>query len=264
MFPDHARDCLDDPIHGDRFAEIADYSLNDRGVKQQKGKIYFFKTDYLNQYKPDHPHVLITHNSDLVPPSFGEHVKAHFGQNVHTECRSIPIPIGLERPGIAGSGNIEDFRHNMSGHVVRDNWLYVNFSGGTNATRPAIQNHFAEQSWATIQARVPFREYLHQLRRHIFVMSPPGNGPDCHRTWEALYSGSIPVCFANYHNREFAKILPIVLYQSTEQLTLEYLQSEFNRITERIRNNCYNFHALKSGFWRELIEHYARVLIGNG
>jgi hypothetical protein len=35
-----------------------------------------------------------------------------------------------------------------------------------------------------------YREYL---RNSSFVISPPGNGPDCHRTWEALYLNAIPI-----------------------------------------------------------------------
>jgi hypothetical protein len=27
----------------------------------------------------------------------------------------------------------------------------------------------------------------------MYVLSPPGNGIDCHRTWEALFLGSIPI-----------------------------------------------------------------------
>lgn len=31
------------------------------------------------------------------------------------------------------------------------------------------------------------------MRRTMFVPAPAGNGLDCHRTWEALYLGCIPV-----------------------------------------------------------------------
>jgi hypothetical protein len=31
------------------------------------------------------------------------------------------------------------------------------------------------------------------MRNSLFVPSPAGNGYDCHRTWEALYLGAIPV-----------------------------------------------------------------------
>jgi hypothetical protein len=31
------------------------------------------------------------------------------------------------------------------------------------------------------------------MRKTMFVPSPAGNGIDCHRTWEALYLGALPV-----------------------------------------------------------------------
>lgn len=41
--------------------------------------------------------------------------------------------------------------------------------------------------------RLPFPDYLAQLGSHRYVLSPPGKGYDCTRTWEALAMGSIPV-----------------------------------------------------------------------
>ena len=37
-----------------------------------------------------------------------------------------------------------------------------------------------------------WRYYIH-IARSKFVLSPPGLGMDCYRTWEALYLGSIPI-----------------------------------------------------------------------
>lgn len=31
------------------------------------------------------------------------------------------------------------------------------------------------------------------MRKTLFVPSPAGNGLDCHRTWEAMYLGAVPV-----------------------------------------------------------------------
>jgi hypothetical protein len=31
------------------------------------------------------------------------------------------------------------------------------------------------------------------MQKTLFVPSPAGNGLDCHRTWEALYLGCVPV-----------------------------------------------------------------------
>lgn len=36
-------------------------------------------------------------------------------------------------------------------------------------------------------------EYYEIIANSKFVVSPPGNGMDCHRTWEALALGAIPV-----------------------------------------------------------------------
>jgi hypothetical protein len=41
--------------------------------------------------------------------------------------------------------------------------------------------------------RLNSRKYRQLLNSYGFVASPPGNGIDCHRTWEALYLGVVPI-----------------------------------------------------------------------
>lgn len=36
-------------------------------------------------------------------------------------------------------------------------------------------------------------QFFTDLGNSRFVVSPPGNGIDCHRTWEALALGAIPI-----------------------------------------------------------------------
>ena len=36
-------------------------------------------------------------------------------------------------------------------------------------------------------------QYIRDLKRSKFVVSPPGKGQDCHRTWEAILFGAIPI-----------------------------------------------------------------------
>ena len=38
-----------------------------------------------------------------------------------------------------------------------------------------------------------YSEYIESLKQHKFVLCPFGNGFDTFRTWEALYSGCIPI-----------------------------------------------------------------------
>ena len=41
--------------------------------------------------------------------------------------------------------------------------------------------------------RITFEEHCRRMSSCKFVASPPGNGLDCIRTWEALYQGVIPI-----------------------------------------------------------------------
>jgi hypothetical protein len=64
-----------------------------------------------------------------------------------------------------------------------------------------------------------------------FVISPPGNGIDCHRTWEALYMGCIPIVIKNdiYDNWSDLPILQVESYSQLTNETLEnFLKKDFN------------------------------------
>ena len=42
------------------------------------------------------------------------------------------------------------------------------------------------------------QNYRELILNSKFVISPPGNGPDCHRTWEAIYLGAVPIVLQKY------------------------------------------------------------------
>eukprot|EP00971_Amphidinium_carterae_P271127 5380441-Amphidinium_carterae.2 len=43
--------------------------------------------------------------------------------------------------------------------------------------------------------RLPFKDYMQLLSKHSFVLSPPGKGYDCSRTWESIFVGSVPLVY---------------------------------------------------------------------
>jgi hypothetical protein len=58
--------------------------------------------------------------------------------------------------------------------------------------------------------KLPFKEYLEELSKSYFVISPNGNGIDCHKTWEALYLRSIPIVTKSI-NIDFYRDYPIIV-----------------------------------------------------
>ena len=55
-----------------------------------------------------------------------------------------------------------------------------------------------------------------------FVLSPPGNGLDCHRTWEALALGHIVLVPSSSLDRLYSE-LPVILLHRWDEITPENL-----------------------------------------
>jgi hypothetical protein len=77
-----------------------------------------------------------------------------------------------------------------------------------------------------------------------FVISPPGNGIDCHRTWESLYMGCIPVVIKNdiYKNWN----LPIIQLNDYSELTNDILDSFIDK--------DFNYDMLYMNYWEKIIK----------
>jgi hypothetical protein len=89
----------------------------------------------------------------------------------------------------------------------------------------------------------------------MFVASPPGNGLDCHRTWEAMYLGVVPLVENNYMNRYFASLgLPLVCVSDWKEVgnwTESYLIELYNGITDKCHKETMFFP-----YWKHRIEEY--------
>lgn len=64
-----------------------------------------------------------------------------------------------------------------------------------------------------------FGEYLLSLRNHKYVVSPPGNGRDCHRHWEALLVGTAPIILRDPALEKALLNLPVWWVDSYEEVT---------------------------------------------
>ena len=169
---------------------------------------------------------LVIHNGDEIPSEqemshLARHFRNIFSVNYLGNLKNVfPLPIGLENKSILRNGVPRDFlskkRNRSTNRKIQ--FLFA-FSIHTNTPERSEALSVAKSLPGSHVITTPItpRQYRSLLRQSEFVVSPPGNGPDCHRTWEALYLGATPVV-----KREFwpfaTKDLPVLQISSWNDL----------------------------------------------
>ena len=87
---------------------------------------------------------------------------------------------------------------------------------------------------------------------HAFVLSPQGNGLDCHRTWEALCLGCIPILKTSGLDPLFEG-LPVWIVSAWSEVTRENMVSKINEL----KGKDFQIERLSLNFWQRLIRHRA-------
>lgn len=215
-----------DFITGNNFKKICDFYLDEFGYgvlnqdKKRDVPLYFVKTDYIDlfftKFKPNKNFILLTHNSDYhITNKYltyldDELLVTWFAQNVdvtHPKLKSIPIGIANEK---WAHGNTEILLKIINENNNKDNLIYSNFNIHTNIKeRSHCLNEISKRGIKTTSNK-NFEDYLRDLSKSFFVISPNGNGVDCHKTWEALYLKTIPIVTKSL-NTEFYKDYPILI-----------------------------------------------------
>jgi hypothetical protein len=90
--------------------------------------------------------------------------------------------------------------------------------------------------------------YLDDIYNHKFVLCPEGNGTDTHRIWECLYLNTIPIEKRNINN-SFYEDLPICFVDDWEEITEDFLNREYERIT----NTEYDMSKIDFKYWKQKI-----------
>jgi len=75
--------------------------------------------------------------------------------------------------------------------------------------------------------------YFSNLSNYKFVISPEGNGVDCHRHYEALMYGCIPIIEKNPLTEEKYKNIPVLWTTDYSEITEEYLNQTYPSFLEK-------------------------------
>lgn len=217
-------------------------------------------------FKIIHPKIqsrykLISHNGDIAVSTnlvefIDEKVIHWFGQNVDVVHPKVSaIPIGLENMHYFNNGIIGNIKRAQGTLVLKKNKILNGFSIATNPTKRKPVNDVLKKIKLCeyLEARPNASNYLKILNTYKFVASPPGNGIDCIRTWEAMYLGVVPIVEESILTRYYAEIgLPLLLVKDWSELskfTESYLCDLYEKISPKFANP-----ALYFDYWINKIE----------
>lgn len=255
-------------VSGDTFRAYADHIIDETGVafnleRVKKGDVIFVKTDFLAFFFSEihprlmHPYILITHNSDYaVPQHFGHYLDdpklfAWFGQNVdrnHPKLHAIPIGLANHYWPHGKTEIVAELQKNAQ-HDPKTIYVYINYDTSTCNQRknPALES-LARSPFAYNPGRKPFDQYVYDLAHSRFVVSPPGNGPDCHRTWEALYLGAIPIVLRSALIPLYED-LPVLIVDDWAEVT----EQKLARFLSESQTQAYNLKKIYVDYWFDLL-----------
>ena len=181
----------------------------------------------------------------------------------------IPEGLNKDRHGAAMSKFIQD---RDTERPKQENMLLINFTPHKgNKERQHVMD-LGKTAWASFAKIVQFKKggrsivksntdfsgaipvdttalnWYKTLASYKFVVSPRGKGEDCHRTWEALYVGAIPIMRKSCISDLFVG-LPVLIVDHWENITLPLLEAFW------AKRHVYStdMGKLKLSYWREKI-----------
>jgi len=206
--------------------------------EESKNTLVFDKevniVDSLKKFK--NPFRLVLHNNDA---GFDEsnlelldipNCKKIYTQNVLIEHEDVvPIPIGLGN-SCWHYGDQTAF-DNIEPSEEKTEDIFFNFTiegGCRDVKRPDCFNKCTQLGIPWIKS-LDQRSYIEKLNTYKFIISPEGNGIDCHRTWEALYLKTIPIVDKNKVTEHFSKLFPMVLVDDWNTFKLDDLNGVYEK-----------------------------------
>jgi len=255
-------------ISGDVFRDHCDHVCDEASGTFKANRVRYADTVFVNGnflypfiyfIHPHivHPYILVTHNSDRsIPDYFYEFLEdpkllCWFGINamIRKHPKIKPLPIGVENALFGKTEIIKALLVDIPSWEKRENKAYVNFNLMTNnLLRGFVWQLFKDRSYCVNDSGRPYKEYLEQMKSYLFIISPPGYGIDCHRHWEALMMGAIPVMQHSTIDELFTD-LPVILVHDWVQVSPEFLQEEYNKLKEK----TFNFKKLYADYWLDQI-----------
>ncbi len=239
-------------LSGDTFRALCDWILDETHIPFDPtlvadGDVIFLNANWHKFFfNVVHPqikarYILVTHNSVFHAPAGYAHylddpkLIAWFAKNAMIDHPKLfPLPLGLaNRYWPHGDVERVSAMRKQLPDIERDKLLYVNFDTGTNPVRIKIFEKFANQPYSYTTGRRNFTEYLDDLARSKYVISPPGSSLDCHRIWESVLMNCIPIVETSPLDKMLYD-MPVLIVQDWDEVTPELLEQKYDELMARV------------------------------
>ena len=256
-------------VSGDTFLQMAGHVFGDTGVVHRRELSHHVcfasgpvatRTDFLEraerflERQGSGKYTLLIHNGDRIPSDsvlerLGDLFYRVYSVNVTSETSTVrALPIGLENARLNNNGRLsyyleglEEPRSNNRPRLIMSSF---HVSNNPSVRQPAAELFRASRfgfdghSWKR-------KEYRDVLKQTCFVISPPGNGPDCHRTWEAIYMGAVPVVLKEHLGRSLWEGMPILAvdsYHDFVHMSDDVLRNIYAELTNKPATTAFATH----------------------
>lgn len=136
-------------------------------------------------------------------------------------------------------------------NIAKTKWCsFCNFIENIPYSKSYIQKSNVE---GNIKINVTDIKCYEILSRYKFILSPPGEGLDCHRTWEALYCNTIPIIISSSIDELYID-LPVLIVKDWNEINENFLNLKYIEIQNKLKNNEYNIDKLNINYWLNLIK----------
>ena len=224
-----------------------------------------------------HPFILVTNDSDTTSPfdiftnntQFDKFINSYF--LVHWYCQNCVIshpkitriPIGIDYHTMYRLNKISPLdQENLLISIKNESLPFwerkikchasFQFNMGhryCDDRRDAI-NCIPIECVDYLTRKLPRRETWYNQVQYAFVVSPHGNGYDCHRTWEALILGCIPIVKKSGIDELYTE-LPVLIVDEWSDVTQELLESTI----EQFKSCEFNYNKLTLKYWTDKIRY---------
>jgi hypothetical protein len=204
------------------------------------------------------PATLILHNGDVIPEPHALTRIADSGRRIYSVNAMdsspgvTPIPIGLENAH-HGRGGQPQAHLALRLDRQRDIPVLGCFNPATNpAARDPIRRALERSRHGFVLPGMSNAQHLELLSRARLVISPPGNGPDCHRTWEAIAAGAVPVVLRGSLASSLSMDAPILVVDDVQE-ALDMSDEQIGDLHERLSRRSRRVSLLPH--WIDVILH---------